>query len=87
MGKIVSEIKTRDAQLTTLVQNCYNGIMLTGHSNGVVSMYSPNIPDPVVKILAHPTKVSAIAVDLEGNYFATSGSDCRLKIWDCRTYK
>ena len=42
---------------------------------------------PLVRMLCHRGPVSALAVDPEGRYMASSGLDGRLKVWDLRTYK
>ena len=34
-------------------QNPWNAVMNLGHSNGVVSMWTPNMSTPVVKMLCH----------------------------------
>ena len=64
--------------------------MLTGHGNGEVAMWTPNMGSrPVVKILAHPSApLTSLCVSRDGHYLATTGKDSRLKIWDIRnTYK
>lgn len=37
----------------TMRQNPWNGVMHLGHSNGVVSMWTPNVTTAVVKMLCH----------------------------------
>ena len=67
-----------------------NGVILTGHGNGELAMWTPNMGSrPVVKMLAHPSApMTSLSVSRDGNYLATSGKDSRLKIWDIRnTYK
>ena len=71
-------------------QNRMNGVMLTGHGNGEVAMWTPNMGSrPVVKLLAHPSApLASLCVSRDGHYLATTGKDSRLKIWDIRnTYK
>ncbi len=67
-----------------------NGVMLTGHGNGEVAMWTPNMGSrPVVKMLAHPSApLTSMAVTRCGTYLATTGKDSRMKVWDIRnTYK
>ena len=87
MGKIISEIKTKSAEISCMAQNTFNSIIITGHSNGTVSFYSPNLPDPAVKILSHPGWINSIAVDNSGSYMVTTGNDSKMRVWDVRTYK
>ena len=62
--------------------------MLTGHSNGEVTMWTPNMASkPVVRIMAHPSApLTSLAVSNDGNYVLTTGKDSRFKIWDIRKY-
>ena len=67
-----------------------NGVMLSGHGNGEVAMWTPNMGSrPVVRMLAHPSApLTSMSVSRDGTYLATTGKDSRLKIWDIRnTYK
>ncbi|KAI9193757.1 WD40-repeat-containing domain protein [Polychytrium aggregatum] len=86
-GKLVAEWRTKLGPCNALAQNPYNGIMTLGHSNGTVTMWSPTMSEPLVKMLCHKGPVQAIAVDRGGYYMATSGLDGQMKIWDIRTYK
>jgi U3 small nucleolar RNA-associated protein 7 len=70
-----------------MCQNSYNAVILTGHSNGCVNMWTPNFSEPVVKILTHPNSVNAIAVDHGGHNLVTCGNDSRMRVWDLRTNK
>ncbi|KAL5011430.1 hypothetical protein ScPMuIL_009981 [Solemya velum] len=56
-------------------------------SPGTVTMWSPNLKTPLVKMLCHGGTVRSLAVDHRGTYMATSGVDRTLKIWDLRTFK
>lgn len=85
MGKLIQSFPTRQGPLDVLTQNPSNAIIHTGHGNGTVQLWSPNVRTPLVKMLAHPCSVRGIAV--EGNYMATTGLDLKLRIWDVRTYK
>jgi U3 small nucleolar RNA-associated protein 7 len=70
-----------------MCQNNYNAIILTGHSNGCVNMWTPNFSEPVVKILTHPNTVNSVAVDHGGHNLITCGNDSKMRIWDLRTNK
>lgn len=89
LGKIVSEIKTKNGEITSMCQNPYNAVICTGHSNGTVNMWTPNYgSDPVVKILSHPFSVNTMSIDPTGKYLVTTGSDSKMKVWDLRnSYK
>ena len=50
-------------------------------------MWTPNVQDPVAKILCHKEPIRACTVDQRGVYLATAAVDASLKIWDIRTYK
>lgn len=86
-GNLVAELRTRLGSCDTMVQNPNNAIMHLGHTNGTVTLWSPNMTQPLVKMLCHKGPVNAIAIDQRGHYMATSGLDGKLRIWDNRTYK
>lgn len=55
---------------------------------GVVTLWSPNVKEPLVKVLCHKSALKSIAINQTGNYMITSGLDHFLNIWDLRnTYK
>uniref|UniRef100_A0A0K0EKY8 BING4CT domain-containing protein n=1 Tax=Strongyloides stercoralis TaxID=6248 RepID=A0A0K0EKY8_STRER len=84
MGKMVSQFQTRQGPLITMGQNPSNAIILTGSYNGKVSMWSPNVREPLVEMLAHKSNVSSMCIDSTGTYLATAGADKFLRIWDLR---
>ncbi|ORY26568.1 BING4CT-domain-containing protein [Rhizoclosmatium globosum] len=86
-GSLVAQHRTRFGDCNAMTQNPYNAIINLGHSNGVVSLWSPNMNEPLVKMFCHKGPVKALAVDRGGYYMATSGLDGRLKVWDIRSYK
>lgn len=53
---------------------------------GTVTLWSPNMTTPLVKMLCHRGPIKALAIDHAGRYMATSGLDGKLKIWDIRKY-
>jgi len=57
-----------------------------GSKNGVVSFYTPNSSESVLKILAHNAIVKSVDFTKNGNYMSTIGSDNTLKIFDMRNY-
>ena len=65
----------------------YNAVIGLGHRNGTVTMWSPSMNEPLVKIFAHPGGLTDIAFDLEGRYMATTGHDCRVSILDIRKFE
>ncbi|MCP9265412.1 WD repeat-containing protein 46 [Dirofilaria immitis] len=85
MGKMVQSFPTKQGPLDVMTQNPNNAIIHTGHGNGTVQLWSPNVREPLIKMLAHPCSVRGIAV--ENNYMATAGLDQKLRIWDVRNYK
>ena len=89
LGQIVSEIKTNSGIISCFAQNPHNAVIITGHSNGLIQMWTPNYGStPVVKIFAHSSGINSCCVDLEGNYLTTVGNDTKMKIWDLRnSYK
>ena len=70
-----------------MTQNPSNAVICLGHSKGVVSMWTPNLREPVVRMWAHKQPLTALAVDRSGTYMATSAMDRSMKIWDVRMLK
>lgn len=86
-GANVAEHKTRLGEVKCMTHNPRNAISLLGNNNGTVTMWSPNMSTPLVKMLCHHAPVLAVAVDAEGHNVVTSGLDGQVKVWDIRTYK
>lgn len=86
-GEQVCELRTKLGPSTAMAQNPYNAIIHLGHSNGTVSLWSPNSTTPLVSMLCHKGPVNAVAIDRGGNYMTSAGADGQLKIWDVRMYK
>jgi U3 small nucleolar RNA-associated protein 7 len=86
-GEVVAEHRTKLGECHVLKQNPNNAVLCCGHANGQISMWSPNMSTPLVKINAHKASVLALAIDIEGKYMASSGIDGQVRIWDVRTYK
>ncbi|VDN57781.1 unnamed protein product [Dracunculus medinensis] len=85
LGKLIQSFPTRQGPLDVMTQNPNNAIIHTGHGNGTIQLWSPNVREPLIKLLAHPCTVQGISV--EGHYMASTGLDRFLRIWDVRNYK
>ncbi|KAL3280378.1 hypothetical protein HHI36_017866 [Cryptolaemus montrouzieri] len=84
IGKLVSQYNSKLGRLSVMSQNPWNAVLCVGHAKGVVSMWSPNVRDPLAKMLCHTSPILALHVDPKGRYMATSDSNRELKIWDIR---
>ncbi|KAI0767826.1 BING4CT-domain-containing protein [Fomes fomentarius] len=88
-GQLVVEHRTKLGACHTMCQNPHNAIIHLGHQNGTVTLWTPNLPHPAVRLLAHLGPVASVSVDpsAAGRYMATSGQDGMVKVWDCRNWK
>jgi U3 small nucleolar RNA-associated protein 7 len=86
-GQFVAEMSTKKGTPTSFAQNPHNAILHSGHQNGTVQLWSPNVATPLVKILTHRGPVRSIATDRSGHYMLTTGSDMRMSVWDLRAFK
>ncbi|XP_006558457.2 WD repeat-containing protein 46 [Apis mellifera] len=84
IGKFINSFNSRLGKIAVMTQNPSNALLCVGDSKGVVSMWSPNSKDPLVKMLCHTQAVAACAVHPYGTYMATSCQDKFVKIWDIR---
>tara|TARA_R110002060_G_scaffold40214_6_gene51512 strand:- start:284 stop:1216 length:933 start_codon:yes stop_codon:yes gene_type:complete len=84
---MVIETPTKLGSPTALTQNPQNAILHMGHQNGTVTLWSPNSPTPLVKLLAHRGPVRAISIDREGRYMVSTGQDLKMSVWDIRMFK
>jgi U3 small nucleolar RNA-associated protein 7 len=87
IGHTVAEMHTKLGSPTSFTQNPYNAIIHAGHQNGAVTLWSPSSTTPLVKLLVHHGPVRSIAIDREGRYMVSSGSDMKMAVWDIRTFK
>ncbi|XP_055788056.1 WD repeat-containing protein 46 [Salvelinus fontinalis] len=87
VGKEVVAICTKAGRLDVMAHNPHNGIIHLGHSNGTVTLWTPNQREPLVKMLCHQGGVRSVAVDKTGTYMVTSGMDKKLKVYDIRSYR
>jgi len=83
-GQEVSCVRTKMGACQALRQNPKNAVMHMGSSHGLVTLWTPNVPEPVVKMSCHPGHVTSLAV--HGNYMVTCGSEGKWKIHDLRKY-
>ncbi|XP_056396384.1 WD repeat-containing protein 46 isoform X2 [Hyla sarda] len=87
IGKEIAATCVKAGRLNVMCQNPHNAIIHLGHHNGTVTLWSPSVKEPLVKMLCHRGAVRALSVDKTGMYMASSGTDRKLTIFDLRTYK
>lgn len=87
VGSLVAEHRTKLGACDCMTQNRQNAVVHLGHTNGVVTMWSPAVSTPLARVLCHHGPVRGAAVTRDGHYMATAGLDTQLKIWDLRTFK
>lgn len=89
-GQMLTQIATRLGSPASMAQNPHSAIIHLGHQNGTMTMWSPNLTTPHVKLLAHRGPVAGIAIDPSensaGRYCATAGLDGTVKLWDGRMW-
>lgn len=66
VGKEVSATCTKTGRLDVMCQNPHNAIVHLGHSNGTVTLWSPNQKEALAKMLCHQGAVRSVAVDKTG---------------------
>lgn len=86
-GQLVSESRTKLGPTTAMTQNPWNAIMHLGHGNGTVTLWSPSMPQPLVKLLCARGPITSLGIDRSGNCMVTTGADKSMKIWDIRNFK
>jgi U3 small nucleolar RNA-associated protein 7 len=86
-GSSVAEINTKQGTSLSMRQNPANAIIHSGHVNGTVCLWSPNMSSPLTKMLCHRGSLTAISIDRTGTYMVTSGLDGQVRTWDLRNYK
>ncbi|GMT24414.1 hypothetical protein PFISCL1PPCAC_15711 [Pristionchus fissidentatus] len=87
VGKIVTSTMTRAGPLDVMTVNPANAIIHTGHHNGTISLWSPNVKEPLIRMLAHHSTLRGIAVDDSGKYMYSTAVDQKLRVWDLRTHR
>ena len=85
-GELVASHRTGLGACDTMTQNPLTAVIHLGHANGTVTLWTPNMPDPALKMLAHRGPVTGISIDTRrgGREMATSGLDGSIRIWDMR---
>jgi U3 small nucleolar RNA-associated protein 7 len=86
-GALVAQHRTRLGPCSVMTHNPWNAVMCLGHANGTVTMWTPNITTPAVRMLCHRGPVTSVSVDPQGNHMVTTGRDGEIKVWDIRTYR
>mmetsp|Transcript_18600 Transcript_18600/g.62789 ORF Transcript_18600/g.62789 Transcript_18600/m.62789 type:complete len:512 (-) Transcript_18600:50-1585(-) len=86
-GTLCSEHNTKLGSAHCMAQNPQTAVLHLGHSNGVVTLWSPAAPQPLARILAHRGTVTAAACSFDGSHFVTAGLDGYVKVWDARMFK
>jgi U3 small nucleolar RNA-associated protein 7 len=79
-GDFVAGHSTGHGPCKVLTHNRTNAISHVGHSNGVVTLWSPSSGKSLVSMFCHKAPVTGIAIDREGNYMTTTGLDGLLKV-------
>lgn len=82
-GQSVAKHFTKMGPCRSMRQNMASSIVHVGHSDGCVSLWTPSIAEPVMKVRAHFGPVSALACNDQMNMI-TAGGEGRWKIWDLR---
>lgn len=85
-GSIVAEHRTSLGPCSTMAQNPLTAVIHLGHSQGTVTLWTPNLSSPALKMLAHSGPLSGISISAKsgGREMATSGMDGSVKVWDSR---
>jgi U3 small nucleolar RNA-associated protein 7 len=87
-GELVSQHRTQLGACNVLRQNPSNAVLHAGHSNGMVTMWSPSSSKYLAKLLCHKgAAVTSLAIDPSGRTMVTGGADRQVKVWDLRMYK
>ena len=86
-GQLVAQHRSKLGPCDVLRHNPWNAVQCLGHGNGCVTMWAPNVTQPLVKMLCHRGPVRALAVDRGGRHLVTAGADGQVKVWDVRTFK
>lgn len=87
-GNLVSQIFMKNQEVISIKQNPTNAVIHTGSNKGIVSLWSPNSKEYLMKILCHKSAISSIEIERDGRSMVTVGMDNRINVWDLRnTYK
>lgn len=85
-GTLISQHRTGLGNCNTMTQNPHTAVLHLGHTNGTVTLWTPNLSTPALKLLAHRGPVTGISIDSRngGRDMATCGMDGTIKVWDTR---
>ena len=83
-GLPVAEHRFHFENVNDMKQNPWNSVIGVADARGLVTMWTPNINKPVLKLVSHNGPCTALAMDMRGLYLTTAGADNRLKIYDLR---
>ena len=72
VGKMVAQHNMRLGPLKTLSFCPTNGVAFLGHQSGTVSLWTPNLSSPVVKLLCHRGPITSLALDHSGRWVGGS---------------
>nr|CCA27649.1 conserved hypothetical protein [Albugo laibachii Nc14] len=86
-GKEVAVHPTKQGFCDCMAQNPWNAVIHLGHANGIVSMWTPNMREAVVKMQCHQGPIRSLAIDPTGKYMVTAGADRKVKVFDLRKYQ
>jgi U3 small nucleolar RNA-associated protein 7 len=81
IGQYVAGFNTGHGPCKVLKHNPVNAVSHLGHSNGVVSLWSPASNKALISIFCHRSPITDIAIDREGFYMATAGLDGFMKVY------
>lgn len=86
-GELVSQLRTKLGPTISMRQNPWNAVIHAGHSNGQITLWSPSMTTPLVKLQACNGPVRSLAVNRDGRYMVALGADKTMKIWDIRKFE
>ncbi|CEG45292.1 WD40-repeat-containing subunit of the 18S rRNA processing complex [Plasmopara halstedii] len=87
VGKQVSTHRTKQGLCDTMALNPFNAVINLGHASGIVTLWTPNMPDAVVKMQCHQGPIRSMGIDCSGKYLITAGADRKVKVFDMRKYQ
>ncbi|GMF25968.1 unnamed protein product [Phytophthora fragariaefolia] len=91
-GKQVSTHRTKQGLCDTMALNPWNAVVNLGHASGIVTLWTPNMSDAVVKMQCHQGPSTLFLSDgvlssRIGKYLVTAGADRKVKVFDLRKYQ
>ncbi|XP_063697331.1 WD repeat-containing protein 46 [Culicoides brevitarsis] len=84
IGEIVSQYNSKLGTISNMCQDKSTGVIFTGDTKGVVSLWCPSIREPLAQLSCHNTPISALCVSPNNNTFLTSDINQTVKVWDSR---